>query len=1836
MKKLRRSFVILMIAMLMMASYLSVFAEVGEQPASGGDTPEVTEATEGQEGEADADKEEPAQKEDTEDTAGKEEKKDSKDTKEKEDKEEKASLAEQELTAKIYTDDTYKKLYNKDKKDDEKDLTVITVKGMLPKGTEVRAYPVKAELDEAEEALVIASYDITLFGPDGKSFQPEEGPVTVEFSGPVIDEALESDPATGSGDSQDEDDDTASVLHVCGDGTEETLTASLEDTDEGYVYTFETKSFSTFTLYRTGTSSNESFTTTIRTGRFGGSQTDLSGTAKISNDGQTGWLNFDEIVAKWNPAYSYSGSNGRYSVIRANDSGGNRHQALCSVGFMTRDGTLVDLHYTLGRYATDDTVNGSAANYDLRIELNDNSLPVQIVVDGGTATNTVFVPADSAASYTAAIIAESLGYSGYTVASSTINGNSVNSVSRVQLTVSDVPTNTSSTWWSRLLAGETFSFPSGSVLVTGARVSYPATNVSYPAAYKWTYNNGTTVGDTPYVINLETPIAKVSNDGGNTWTYHSYLIDNGTQADGVTKKGAFDQANTLTGDVIVELLYDTHERYTLNSGFNFNNTGIDSLTIKGTGNKSTIVKDQTASPMITTTGIDTVEVNNMIFDGKDKITNNANGGGLKTDAADLTVSNCEFKNCQAGYQGGGVYHNNDTATATITGTTFSSCRANGPDDATGGGGGGLFTNALSLTVTNSTFDTCTTKVRQGAGIFHKRVNGPPVSDMTIKECTFNKCESKWSGGGVETDAWNVTVEDSTFTDCKATKGAGLNVWANGHDKSPESTTLSVKGCTFTNCAGTDNGGAVRSTALSSVIEDSEFEKCSSTKNGGAIACTNDCDSSSVTITDCEITECTATAKGGACFTNAKNLTVSETSSGKTVMDGCTAEDGGAIYSNPLTMTGGTISNCEATGNGGAINSTLITMSNSTVTGNKTGGDTAAVRARATTQRPGYLFSGDLVIAGNIGSGGEARDVYLDVESDRFIQIASPGLGNNASVGVYVADTNPFNGYGIPNMRFATTGSVNVSNITNVNKLFSDRLDNGPMYGAPATPESGTGDSNYPYRIMWQSYLCKLTDSEGKLLYKDAEHNDPAVYTTLKSAFADCKVTLYKYDGTPYTYDPANDINVEMLKNYVQPAADQVTIDAKRTITLTTANTDASDNPGPDDPYIYVGGSDTGMDPERATITRGWTNDTDNNTAAMFYMNETTLTLITKDIIIDGNGGTYKGRGIRIDNGTLSVEDGTTMRHFRTTTTDGGAAIYQRSSSTGSVKINNRAKDSEILFEDCDNGNEEGGAIRSQSTVTVNNAGTLTFKDCIAGTGGAIETEHNSNAHIIIENTGNILFDNCKGTKSNWAGGALCTYTSASSISITGSGKTVFNNCSSANSGGGLFSSGTVTVENVEFNECSAPSGGGIYAKGNASVTNTTFTDCSATANGGGIYANGVATVTDTTFTDCSATANGGGIYARGNTTVTDTTFSGCSATTDYGGGIYQYGGSAMSLENVSFGGYDSNGEVDPSKGCTAGKVGGAVCYEPNSGKVTADNCSFIGCTAGTFGGAFENDSTADDSFAFTDCVFDTCSSGSSGGGGAYMKGNGTMTDCSFTDCSTSGNGGALYLAKGAMLDGVDIDGRKTPADSTANAKLGSAIFFNSGNSGTVTIKDGEIKDCSASDAKGGAINVNNNNCVVAFEGGAKVHQNYNTTTDTGHEHNVVLDRDYNTVIQTTKAGISDQADIGVYVTGNMPPATETNPYKNHGGSGDDFGTYASGGSTDNFDRFLNDRNGLRGEECTVSSHMTNRLIRWGGLVPAPTAVHYDIMPYLIMLAAALLISLILVLRKRRMMLSDSE
>lgn len=855
-----------------------------------------------------------------------------------------------------------------------------------------------------------------------------------------------------------------------------------------------------------------------------------NGTEIPSGSSNGVWISIDDVIADYSADISSEDDfrTSRYSVISAIDSGTSQRKELCAVGF----GFSGMNHASCGLFTESDLIgrrgNSSGAGYDLDITLNDNSLPIQVYINGEPEPLVNYVNNEDRTQYTVEDLVAKLNteYTDYIIESSKIRNSDVYTVNVNPLTGTSLAGNPFDIRWTYIDGIYRFN----------------AFSHTYKQAYQWTYGtNNTNVGNGPYEIRLASPIARVKSGNGD-WTYHSKLIDSGTLPGSTTKIGAFDQANSLSGDVVVEMLYDDHARYTLDKGFTFNNANIKSLTINGTSNKTTLVKDQTTGtvvPMITTKKIDTVDFNDIIFNGNNNATSNNYGGAVMTDAGTLTVSNCKFINCQAGVpgddkgQGGGFCHQNTNGTVTVNNCVFDHCKAGGNIDNQGAGGGGFFTDALILNVDDTVFEGCTTHRYQGAGFFHKRKNETNASQTNVTKCKFNSCVSVWSGGGMESDARTVTVTDTEFYGCQAThadggKGGAINVWANGENNTIKESSLLVSGCTFggeedgAGCTAQDNGGAIRSTAVNTTIENSTFTKCSAAKSGGAVAYTNDRATSTIQITGCSFSDCTAGQNGGAYFSVAKsNTTINETSEHKTEINGCSAATGGAIWSGILTMNAGTISNCSASANGGAIHGEVaitmnggtisncytagnggaidektdiivnggtisncnaakggaiystktITMTGGEVTGCTTSGDSAAVDA--VQDKPGIFLEGNVVIKDNKGSAGEARDVYLGIDSDRHIQINENGLGNNANIGIYAAEGAAFNKHGKPGQLFARTGTGNndgtggylAAQMRNLDKLFSDRLDNGPMHGTAAI--EGSGD-NWEYRVMWST------------------------------------------------------------------------------------------------------------------------------------------------------------------------------------------------------------------------------------------------------------------------------------------------------------------------------------------------------------------------------------------------------------------------------------------------------------------------------------------------------------------------------------------------------------------------------------------------------------------------------------------------------------------------------------------------------------------------------------------------------------------------------------------------
>ena len=373
----------------------------------------------------------------------------------------------------------------------------------------------------------------------------------------------------------------------------------------------------------------------------------------------------------------------------------------------------------------------------------------------------------------------------------------------------------------------------------------------------------------------------------------------------------------------------------------------------------------------------------------------AGGGAVWTTAKGLYIENCEFNKCSCdgtNVQGGAVFHNivektltfkefdtephidpqnatyevgyaNNTKT-TIEDCTFTDCVAKK------GSGGTVESDSLDVTVRRCTFNgSYTGKATTGSGgainVYSKDPlyeNNDPKTDteswVLVDSCQFIDCRAdngnKAHGGVIRTTTWDVTLRNSTFKNSKSGTGGAVSMMNSKYARKFE-----ILGCTFENCAATENGGAVSAMAQNVLIGDyvytdnngvehtvhTSFIDCTSIKNGGAFY--QNTHGVTTTIDNCTFTNCTANGTGtserggGGIYTNAPSLSVTGQN---TSFDHCTAAlEGGGIYQNTtaggsnFTLTDGSLSNCEAMGNkGGAVytGALTVTLSDCSVTDSK--------------------------------------------------------------------------------------------------------------------------------------------------------------------------------------------------------------------------------------------------------------------------------------------------------------------------------------------------------------------------------------------------------------------------------------------------------------------------------------------------------------------------------------------------------------------------------------------------------------------------------------------------------------------------------------------------------------------------------------------------------------------------------------------------------------------------------------------------------------------------------------------------------------------------------------
>ena len=136
-------------------------------------------------------------------------------------------------------------------------------------------------------------------------------------------------------------------------------------------------------------------------------------------------------------------------------------------------------------------------------------------------------------------------------------------------------------------------------------------------------------------------------------------------------------------------------------------------------------------------------------------------------------------------------------------------------------------------------------------------------------------------------------------------------------------------------------------------------------------------------------------------------------------------------------------------------------------------------------------------------------------------------------------------------------------------------------------------------------------------------------------------------------------------------------------------------------------------------------------------------------------------------------------------------------------------------------------------------------------------------------------------------------------------------------GGGISSSGNLTLNRVAIENNTASVGAGIYATGGSlSITASTIANNTASFIGAGIFASVTTSIVDSTIsTNSVGSGSGGGLYAaNNNVTLVNSTV---TQNTGNGGGIYIVSGAQIVLKNTIVAG-------NVLSGTTANNISGTV------------------------------------------------------------------------------------------------------------------------------------------------------------------------------------------------------------------------------------------------------------------------------------------------------------------------
>jgi len=1138
--------------------------------------------------------------------------------------------------------------------------------------------------------------------------------------------------------------------------------------------------------------------------------------------------------------------------------------------------------------------------------------------------------------------------------------------------------------------------------------------------------NGTGAGGAAIYLDGGTLNAYGINFAGNTTANSgSAVCGSGTYND----VGSVFVGNAASGQAgAVQIDGDITLKYTqfISNKSTGNRAGALLITVGRANAYGVVFKNNIASTnggAVVVTGAEICIFDNCTFEGN---VSGGRAGAIYAHKTELiTTLSCTFTDNE-GVDGGAIY--NTSTAAYVDGSVDDKTKGSTFTANSATNGGAVYT-AGSVILYGTKFEGNSST--SGGAIY---VNGK----LETNDCLFNGNEAYYRGGAVyivaddaQTGENKAVFNNSTFTSNRATAGGTDEKRRGGAIYVAEKVTVAVNGCTFTDNAATQYGGAidVANTSILNVTE-SDFIG-NSAQNGGAIWLYSN---TVLSVSGGEFKDNVASSYGGAIYSY-NTVTVTDVT-----FTGNVAAAGGALY-----VAGGATStkNCTFSGNtattGGAV---------CVAKGSYTDGELVLDGETVIDTANGSEFIGNIAENGGaIYVSGGTANAYGSTFTENSAKVDVAETTDSESGAATSVKTYLGNGGAIYVASGAAYNDRTASYNGNIAAL------GGAIYTVGGTVNSTDSTFTENAAITSETTVTANETTETTVVYGKGG----AVYVAENGVFnytATEKLTFTNGVANDYT-GPKFDGNLAANGAAIYIASAETEGASAGTATAigaTIMNHNATGNGG----AIYANGV---LNTEGSVI---YKNSTQGNGGAIYankpYTDNGSLFV---ENTASGEGGAIRaGTNVTIENTKFIRNKSTGNRAGALLVTSGSLNAkkvtfeYNDAYKAGGAVVLTAAKAS--VFEECIFNNNidqtyRGGAIYMHNSELVTTL-SCTFTGNSGKYGGAI---YGTNSATYTDGSADGNYGSAfTGNTSQTAGGAIYILGECHLYGTT------FNNNTATTNGGAIYTSTTNTISNATFNQNGAVLGGAIYVAGGATSTKDCSFSGNTATNGGAVY------VAKGTYTDGEAILTGESVTGAEN----GSTFSNNSSTgTELGGGaIYTATGAVLqgskfenNISALNGGAVYSTGDLTTyyanfTKNETVGS-GGAIYIIGDAELVVVGGTMKENKTGSSKSGgaiaAFENESKASPTCYISGTTFNGNSSYS--GGAICLRNTGTTKTEhvleNITLTNNNGGNGTVYIYNNTK---VTVSG--LVATNNTASQRGSVFYVTSSNAPSLILKDAQV------------------------------------------------------------------------------------------------------------------------------------------------------------------------------------